>query len=145
MSRYSASRAAIRRPTPCDTHGRRATRRTAGAYVAIQSLYCDRGPRQRGCDTVGEACDTVRSEHEARARIATRPARPTTWLASPATRPATSHDTAGHRSTTRPRYSWPGCSVCGLCTQAGSGCAHCAPDSVLTQCNVFSHFLEHCS
>ena len=29
--------------------------------------------------------------------------------------------------------------------QAGSGCAHCTPDSVLSQCTILSHCLGHCS
>ena len=72
-------------------------------------------------------------------QAATRPARPATW-------PATSHDTAGHRPKTQPRHDLPGRSARGLCAQAGPGCA---PDSVLTQCTVLSHCLdtvhEHCS
>ena len=68
MSRYSAARG-------CDTTLGTATR-TAGACVAIQILYRERGRRQRGCDMVvcrdtmrdttsqaynmaGQACDTA--------------------------------------------------------------------------------------
>ena len=27
----------------------------------------------------------------------------------------------------------------------GSGCTHCAPNPVLTQCTIYSHCLDHCS
>ena len=39
----------------------------------------------------------------------------------------------------------PGRSVCAECTQAGSECANCTLDSILTQCTVLSHCLGHCS
>ena len=148
VSRHSVARAAIWRPTPCntaqercDTHDRSVTRRAIGACVAIQSLYRDRGQRQRGYDTAvcrdtmrdtaGEAYDTARDAHETGARPATRPARSATRLTRPTTRQATSHDTAGHRPTTRSAWA--------QCAQAGSGCAPGAPNPILTQCTVLSH------
>ena len=138
MSQYSAARAAIRRPTPCDTaqescdtHDKRATGRAAGAYVAIQILYRDRGRQQRSWDTswcrdtmrhtASQACDTIGQK--------------------PRYGRAQAHDTA----TTQPRHGQPRRSAHGLCAQARPGSAPGAPDSVLTQYTVLSHCLGHCS
>ena len=142
MSRHSVAKAAIRRPAPCDTaqerfytHGRRATWRATGACVVIQSLYRDRGRRQRSYDTAvchdtmrdttREACDTARGSREAGARSIIRPVRPTT-------RPATSHNMAGPKTTTRLRHGRSGRSARSLFAQAGLGCEPGAPNPVLT-------------
>ena len=63
----------------------------------------------------------------------------------PATWPQHGRPQATIRPSTGPRHDRPGRSAHGLCAQAGSGCAHCTPDSVLTQCTVFNHCLDHCS
>ena len=94
--------------------------------------------RRRGAATRATACNTARA-HGFGARCvaiqaATRPTRP-------ATQPATSHDTAGHRPTTRPQHGRPGRSARGLCAQAWPGCAPGARNPVLTQCTVLSHCL----
>ena len=77
-----------------------------------------------------------------------------TRVARPATRPTTSHDTAGHRPTTQPRHGRPGHNAHDLCAQAGQGCAPGAPNPVLTQCTVSESLFgkmfmntvhEHCS
>ena len=52
---------------------------------------------------------------------------------------------AAKRPTTRPRHGRPGRSARDLCAQAGLGCASGAPNPILTQCTIFSHYLDHCS
>ena len=113
------------------------------------------GARRHG--SCGTAHDTAgRALQHGRACAATRLGvrYDTTGQACVATRPARralrhDHDTAEHRPMTRSRHGRPGCSARGLCSQAGSGCAHCTANSVLTQCTVFNHCLdtvhEHCS
>ena len=68
--------------------------------------------------------------------------RPTIRLRGPAT--LLGHDTAPLRHDTA-ECALPGFSACGLCAQAGPGCAPGAPNPVLTQCIVLSHCLGHCS
>ena len=136
MSRYSAAKAAIRRPglrygAQCPTtRRRRATTRTTGAQHSMRQ-----GPvfLYKVCIVIGGDDREAVTRLSVVIQCATRPARL-------ATQPATSHDTVEHRPTTRPRRpTWV------QCAQAGSGCAPGAPNPVLTQCIILNHCLGHCS
>ena len=131
MSRYSATRLLYGATAHHDTAQGTPTGTTVsaesarqGLCVAIQFLYRGQG----GCDTVDLDAATQRAS--ARVRAAT-------WLrhgrAWPATRHPVRHDTAPSALCGR-----PGRNALAMCAQAGSGCAHCTPDSVLTQCTVLS-------
>ena len=125
--RYGAQRPATR----C----KGAATRAAGARFAIQFLYRDQKGQRHGSvrvlaynDTTttrqGMACDTTlyAPRHGDQRALCARPRR-SAWA----------------------ECARPGHSACAECPQAGSGCAHCTLDSVLTQCTVLSHCLGHCS
>ena len=120
--------------TGCDTtpsallHGAGALRHTwqCARHGARQGL----GSRYNFCIVIGRGDDMAAC---ARVCVATRPQHGRAW---PATRLFTRHDT-----TPSARCA---CGLGAVHTQAGSGCAHCTPDTVLTQCTVLSHYLGHC-
>ena len=113
-----------------------ATRRAAGAYIAIQILYrdwkgaCDIAvcAHDTACDTASARCDT----------LATR-----LGLATIRRRYAPRHGSV--RAVTRRYASGLGAVRARPGRNLGHGCAHCALDPVLTQCTVLSYCLDHCS
>ena len=86
----------------------RATQSAAGARVAKQFLYCDRGARHSAA----------------------------TWRASAPMRAATLLGLATIRPGRGPRHGAQ------RTRNLGSGCASCAPNPVLTQCTVLSHYWD---
>ena len=143
MSQYSAAELRYN----AVTRQQRAVTRPAiqsGAHATRRAMRSRHG---LGCDTIfivtggkGQPrCDTAHLHVRARSDTTTiRPRGPATWPVL-GLRYGTLH------ATTRPRHGRPGRSAGGLCAQAGPGCAPGAPDSVLTQCTVLSHCLDHCS
>ena len=113
----SATRQRARATQPVCAATQRAVRATWGFCTSIQVLYRDKGAATR--------------RYNACVRAATRQEAPATRRPGATIRRLVRHDMAPSAR--------PGRSARSL----GLGCAHCAPNPVLTLCTVLSHCLEH--
>ena len=121
-------------------------RRGRPSVTTQRSRGCDMA--QGRCDTHGSAPHRARQEPMLRYKVCIVTGGEAVALRHDAHTPRHSRCTP----TTWPRYgparATTGCCARGrdaVCVQAGSGCAHCMPDSVLTQCTILSHCLGLCS